>query len=196
MSTPFLRVRPWSFVTCLMCPCRAFYECFCFCFWLYSPKMWGLLRLKYPKKSKTQMSDEKTRKAKKKHSLKPRQGHTKHMCKISGSTSQKRRGHWHLKEFWVLCLNQPVHIRCKHHTWQSTTNTTVLLIWIQQHRQLQDLINLAVRRLLRGRKACCEQRNTPAARKPLAGGTQTPPREGRRRRKKKRYYIPVCTNIT
>ena len=108
MSTPFLRVRPWSFVTCLMCPCRAFYECFCFCFWLYSPKMWGLLRLKYPKKSKTQMSDEKTRKAKKKHSLKPRQGHTKHMCKISGSTSQKRRGHWHLKEFWVLCLNQPV----------------------------------------------------------------------------------------
>ena len=24
------------------------------------------------------------------------------------SNSQKRRGHWHLKEFWGLCLNQPV----------------------------------------------------------------------------------------
>ena len=53
------------------------------------------------------MSDEKTRKAKKKHSLKPRQGHTKHMCKISGSTSQKRRGHWHQNEFGVLGLNRP-----------------------------------------------------------------------------------------
>ena len=72
--------------------------------------MWCLLRPNIPKNAKTQMSDEKTRKAKKKHSLKPRQGHTKHMCKISGSTSQKRRGHWHLKEFWVLCLNQPVYM--------------------------------------------------------------------------------------
>ena len=30
------------------------------------------------------------------------------MCKNSGSNSQKRRGHRHLKEFGVLCLNQPV----------------------------------------------------------------------------------------
>ena len=40
--------------------------------------------------------------------MKARQGHTKNVCKISGSNSQKRRGHWHLKEFRVLCLNQPV----------------------------------------------------------------------------------------
>ena len=37
-----------------------------------------------------------------------RQGHIKHVRKTSGSLSQKRRGHWTLKEFWVLCLNQPV----------------------------------------------------------------------------------------
>ena len=36
------------------------------------------------------------------HSLKARQGHIKHVCKISGSNSQKRRGHWPLKEFWGL----------------------------------------------------------------------------------------------
>ena len=40
--------------------------------------------------------------------LKARQGHIKHVCKISGSDSQKRRGHWRLKEFGVLCLNQPI----------------------------------------------------------------------------------------
>ena len=32
------------------------------------------------------------------------------MCRISGSNSQKRRGHWRLKEFGVLCLNQRVTI--------------------------------------------------------------------------------------
>ena len=45
---------------------------------------------------------------KKKHSSKAWQEHTKHVCKNSGSNSQKQRGHWHLKEFWVSCLNQPV----------------------------------------------------------------------------------------
>ena len=50
------------------------------------------------------MSDGKT----KTHALKTRQGHTKHVCRISGSNSQKRRGNWYLNEFWVLCLNQPV----------------------------------------------------------------------------------------
>ena len=31
-------------------------------------------------------------------------------AKFQGLTlsKKKRRGHWHLKEFWVLCLNQPV----------------------------------------------------------------------------------------
>ena len=37
---------------------------------------------------------------KQKHPLQAWQGHTKHTCKISGSNSQKRRGHWHLKELW------------------------------------------------------------------------------------------------
>ena len=62
-----------------------------------------------PKIRKTQISGEKTKKNKKK-SLKARQGHIKHVCKISGSSnSQKRRGHWRLKEFGSLCLNQPVY---------------------------------------------------------------------------------------
>ena len=83
-----------------MYPCRAFYECF---FWFFSclfAKNVGSLKIQISQKNlKIQISDEK------KHSLKARQGHTKPMCKISGSNTQKRRGHWHLKEFWVLRLN-------------------------------------------------------------------------------------------
>ena len=45
---------------------------------------------------------------KKNDSLKPREGRIKHVCKFSGSNSQNRRRHWHLKEYGVLCLNQPV----------------------------------------------------------------------------------------
>ena len=37
-----------------------------------------------------------------------RRGHIKHVYRISGSISQKRRGRWTLKEFGVLCLDQPV----------------------------------------------------------------------------------------
>ena len=59
-------------------------------------------RLKYPKKiQKPKYMGGKT-------SLKAPQGHIIHVCKISGSNSQKRRGHGHLKEFGVLRFNQPV----------------------------------------------------------------------------------------
>ena len=44
------------------------------------------------------------RKKKKKYSEKARQGHLEHACKISGSISQKRRGHWTLNEFWGCTL--------------------------------------------------------------------------------------------
>ena len=47
-------------------------------------------------------------KKEKKTFVKAGQGHIKHVCKNSGSISQKRRGHWTLKEFGVLCLNEPV----------------------------------------------------------------------------------------
>ena len=61
------------------------------------------------KNTKPQISGEKKRKEKKRtHSWKARQGHIKHVCKIPGSISPKRRGHWTLKEFGVLCFNQPV----------------------------------------------------------------------------------------
>ena len=65
------------------------------------------------KNAKPQTSDE--NKKQKKRSLQARQGHTKNVRNFSGSNSKKRRGHWHLKEFWVLCLNQPVnHYGNKH----------------------------------------------------------------------------------
>ena len=48
------------------------------------------------------------KKTKQKNSLKARQGRIEHVCKLSGSNSQKRRGHWRLKEFGVLRLNQAV----------------------------------------------------------------------------------------
>ena len=68
--------------------------------------MWVLLRPKHPQK--IQKPKYLTKKTKNSNSLKVRQGHTNHVCTISGSNSQKRCGHWHLKEFWVSCLNQRV----------------------------------------------------------------------------------------
>ena len=46
---------------------------------------------------------------KKKENIRKRLGTgTLNTCKNSGSNSQKRRGQWHLKDFWVSCLNQLV----------------------------------------------------------------------------------------
>ena len=94
----FWELDPEILHTFLICPCRPFYECF---FFFPPPKMWGSSSPKYPLYIRQ-------RKEEKKKSLKARQGHIKHVCKISGSNSQERRGHWRLKEFGVLCLNQPV----------------------------------------------------------------------------------------
>ena len=88
-----------------MCPCRARYELFFFRFFVFSPKMWGILRPKYPQKCTNPKYLTKKNKKTKKNML--GRG-TLNTCKILGSNSQKRRGHWHLKEFWVLRLNQPV----------------------------------------------------------------------------------------
>ena len=100
----FWELDPEFLYTCLMCPCRAFYECF-FCFLFFFAENVGSLKTQIsPKNTKTQISDGKS----KNYSLKARQGHLKHVWKTPGSNSRKRRGHWHLKEFGVLCLNQPV----------------------------------------------------------------------------------------
>ena len=54
MSTPFMSVSPWILHTCLMCPCRAFYECFFSFFLFFSVRylgfriFWGYLGLKRP----------------------------------------------------------------------------------------------------------------------------------------------------
>ena len=78
--------------TCLMCSCRAFYDVF---FFNPAENVWSLKTRISQKNTKTQISDEKKQKTN--YSLKTWQGHTKHVCKFSGSNSQKRRGHLHVK---------------------------------------------------------------------------------------------------
>ena len=85
-----------------MCSCRAFYEAF-----FFPTENVGSLKTQIsPARTKKKSDEKKTQK--KTHSLKARQGDTKHVRENSGSNFQKRRGHRHLKEFRVLCLNQPV----------------------------------------------------------------------------------------
>ena len=106
MSTLFLRARPWNFARVYYALAEPFTDVF-FCFLLFFAENVGSLKTQIsPKTTKTQISDEKNKKQKKK-SLKARQGHIKHVCKISGSLKNgvdNRR----LKEFGGLCLNQPV----------------------------------------------------------------------------------------
>ena len=102
-------IRPWKFAHVFNVPLPSLLRMEFFVFLFFSAKMWGPLKPKYLQKiQKPKHLVKNTKKRKKKHSLKARQGHIKHVCKSSGSNSQKRRGHWRLKEFGVLCLNQPV----------------------------------------------------------------------------------------
>ena len=75
-----LQVDPEFLHTCLMCLCRAFYKSFLrsffVCFW---PDIWVFVFPKFPAKRKE------------KQSQKARQGHVKHVYKISGSIFKKRR---------------------------------------------------------------------------------------------------------
>ena len=85
MSTPFLR-DPKILHTCLLCPCRAFNECVCVFFRQILGFLCfvGYLGLKGPHI----FAD------KKKEHIRKRFGRgALHTCKISGSNSQKRRGH-------------------------------------------------------------------------------------------------------
>ena len=72
--------------------------------------MWDRLRLNPPPQKKKKKLEYLAKKENKRepHSSKARQGHIKHVGKNSGYLSKKRRGQWALKEFGVLCLNQPV----------------------------------------------------------------------------------------
>ena len=60
-------------------------------------------------KTKISQTNTKAQISVKKKKLTVRQGRTKHMCRISGSSSQKRRGHWTVNEFGAISLNQPVY---------------------------------------------------------------------------------------
>ena len=75
----FWELDPGILHACLMCPCRAFYECFFF------RRMWGPPRLQKTQKPKQKKNN---------HSLKARQGHIQHVCKIAGS--------WLSKTAWTL----------------------------------------------------------------------------------------------
>ena len=94
MPTPFLRIDPEILHTCLMCPCRALHD-----FFFFSLEMWDPLRHKYPKKYKNQNIWRK-----KKGFVNDSAGH--YVCKTSGSMSRKRRGHWTLKGFGAISLEE------------------------------------------------------------------------------------------
>ena len=98
-----------------MCPCRAFYKYECVLFFL---KMFlslffagnaGSLRTKISQKIQKPEYLAKTNKRKIKNTRKRLGTGTLNTCaKFQGSVSQKRRGHWTLKEIGVLRLNQPM----------------------------------------------------------------------------------------
>ena len=71
-----------------------------FVFRFFSPEVWDPLRLKYPEKKKTDFLREKKL-------IRARLGRgTWSTCeKNQGLVSQKRRGHWTLKEFGAISLN-------------------------------------------------------------------------------------------
>ena len=69
------RVRPWHFAHVFYVPLPSLLRKFFF----LSPRMWSLLRPKYPQK--IQKPKYLAGKKKKKKSLKARQGHIKHVCK-------------------------------------------------------------------------------------------------------------------
>ena len=71
--------------TCLMCPCRAFYVCSFFRHVFGLLHFWGYLSLKG-----SHISSDKREKT---HPKRAQQGDMKHVRKISGCISQKRRGH-------------------------------------------------------------------------------------------------------
>ena len=107
MSTPFWGVRPWNVAHVFNVPLPSLLRMFFFFHLFSSAENVGTQTS--PKNTETQKSGKKKKK-KKKHSLKARQGHIKQVCKFQGLNSQKRRGHWRLKEFWGLCLHQAVRL--------------------------------------------------------------------------------------
>ena len=91
MSTPFFRFRPWNFEYVFYVPLRrphlllVFILFFCPWFFVsqdFSEKWTTLSPNIFDKKEE-----------KKKTGVGPRDGHAKHVCKISASISQQRRGH-------------------------------------------------------------------------------------------------------
>ena len=93
----FWEWRSWDFPCVFNVPLPSLFRFF---FFFFSLEMWGFL--KYPPKMlKPEHVAKKT---------KPKNPSVSSLGrgKVSRSNSQIRRGHWHLKEFGVLCLNQPV----------------------------------------------------------------------------------------
>ena len=110
MYTPVSRneMNPELLHSCSICPCRTIDEYFLFCFFvaenLGSPKTQTS-----QKKAKNASSIEKKKKQSKTTVTGSAGAHIKHMCHNSGFISQKRRGHWTLKGFGAVCLNEHLH---------------------------------------------------------------------------------------
>ena len=82
----FEKMDPEIWHTCLMCPCRAFYEWGFLFFYFFLLEMWDPLRPKYPEKIRRPKYLAK--KNRKKTFVEGSAGAIKHMCKISGCLSQ------------------------------------------------------------------------------------------------------------
>ena len=70
--------------------------------------MWDPSRPKYPQKIRNRNICRKKKQTKRNRPRFGRGTLVKHACKTSGSIFQKRRGHWTLKEFGAISLNQRV----------------------------------------------------------------------------------------
>ena len=99
----FWEIDPEILHTRLMCPCRAFTKGIFLFFFVFSLEIEDPFKIQISQKMQKPKHLAK-KKRKNSNSKRLGKGILNTLCKISGSISQKRRGHWTLKEFGVLCF--------------------------------------------------------------------------------------------
>ena len=99
----FWEMDPEILHTRLMCPCRAFTKGIFLFFFVFSLEIEDPFKIQISQKMQKPKHLAK-KKRKNSNSKRLGKGILNTLCKISGSISQKRRGHWTLKEFGVLCF--------------------------------------------------------------------------------------------
>ena len=132
-STPFLRVDPEFLRTCLMCPCRTFYDTIFYLF-IFTENVGSLKTQISEKKHKTPNIWRKKQINKQTiyiHSLKARQGYIKHVCKISESKTA-----WTFVGVWRILglMLEPAGSLCTFHMkghfgwWGKSCSITAVLL--------------------------------------------------------------------